>query len=82
MDKLVKFLKKQSKKKRREILKLLDKVLTGDFENCNVIKLKGYKHLYRLKSGRIRIIFTKINSEIIVQKVSFRDDKTYNVCEK
>lgn len=82
MDKLVKFLKKQSKEKRIEILKLLDKVLAGDFENCNIIKLKGYKFLYRLKSGRIRIIFSKEHSRIVIKKITFRSDTTYNICEK
>lgn len=78
MDRLTKSLNKQSKKNRLVIFRLIDNLLKGNLKNCNVIKLTGYKDLYRLKKGRIRIIFQKIDEKIIIIKVTLRDDRTYD----
>lgn len=77
MDELEKFLRKQSIRKRKMVIKLIDDLLRGDFENCSVVKLKGYRNLFRIRKGKIRVIFTKTKDHIVIKKVSFRNEETY-----
>ncbi|MFZ2521941.1 MAG: type II toxin-antitoxin system RelE/ParE family toxin [Minisyncoccia bacterium] len=77
MNKIDKFLKKLITGDRVFILKVLNQIYSGNFENLHVKKLKGFKNKYRVRVGRIRIIFTKEREGIRIDKLDFRSDNTY-----
>jgi mRNA-degrading endonuclease RelE of RelBE toxin-antitoxin system len=65
-------------KERQKIKNLLLKIKKGDFLNLEIKKLKGHKNIYRIRSGKIRIIFHKTTTGIKILAIERRDDKTYN----
>ncbi|MFH1720874.1 MAG: hypothetical protein ABH856_04690 [Patescibacteria group bacterium] len=67
MDKYLKFLKRLNKFDRSKLLDLIEKIIAGDLKNMSPKKLRGFKDLYRVRVGKIRIAFQKIkNSNIII----------------
>ncbi len=78
VNKLTKFLHKQDRKGRELILELIECILNNQLEGSDINKIKDSKDLYRLKKGRIRIIFQKTAEKIIIKKATLRDDNTYN----
>jgi mRNA-degrading endonuclease RelE of RelBE toxin-antitoxin system len=78
VDRLTKFLRKQPDDLRRLVLALIDGILSGQLKDGDVKKLKGKQSLYRLRKGRIRIIFEKRPEGFFVKKVTLRDDNTYS----
>ncbi len=77
MNKLDKFLYKLDKKTRTIIKKVISLIVLGDFSMLDIKKLKGNQNRYRIKIGRVRIIFDKIKSGNRIQDISFRDENTY-----
>ncbi len=77
MNKIDKFLKKLILEDRVFILKILHQVRSGEYDGLNVKKLKGFGNAYRVRVGRIRIIFTRVGDEITIDNVEFRNDNTY-----
>lgn len=78
VDRLTKFLKKCDKKMRRRVQDLMDQILAGNFRNLDIRKLENAPHLYRIRKGRLRIIFEHKDKSIIIKKVDYRDDQTYS----
>ena len=77
MNKIDKFLIKLLPKERNEILNVLSVIMSGSFEGMDIKKLKGEKDIYRVRKGRIRIIFQTNNSEMRILSVEFKSDNTY-----
>jgi mRNA-degrading endonuclease RelE of RelBE toxin-antitoxin system len=77
MNKLDKFLYKLNKKTREIVEKNVMLILSGDFSTLDLKKLKGNKNRYRIRIGRIRIIFDKTDNGNKIQNISFRNDNTY-----
>ena len=77
MNKIDKFLKKLITEDRIFILKILNQVKSGDLGGLHVKKLIGFENTYRVRVGRIRIIFTKGSDGIRIDKLDFRNDNTY-----
>ena len=77
MNKLDKFLYKLNKKTREIVEKNVMLILLGDFSTLDLKKLKGNKNRYRIRIGRIRIIFDKTDNGNKIQNISFRNDNTY-----
>lgn len=61
MKKLDKQLKKFSPNERIEIEHLIERILVRDLTGLDCKKLKGLKNLFRIRKGRIRIIFELID---------------------
>ncbi|MBL7022281.1 hypothetical protein ISR92_03130 [Patescibacteria group bacterium] len=76
MDKLKKLLQKVSLKDRKKLLAIVEKLLQGEENNFNIIKIKN-TDFWRLKTGRFRIIFHKENRQIIIDSIRLRNDNTY-----
>lgn len=48
------------------------------FENLDIKVLKGYKNIYRVRKGRMRIIFEVTKKQtVIILGVERRSEKTY-----
>ena len=77
MNKLDKFLSKLDKKNRLVVEKVVTLIVLGDFSLLNIKKLRGSQNRYRIRVGRIRIIFEQTKNGNIIKEISFRDDNTY-----
>ena len=77
MNKIDKFLKKLSTRERKDIEEIVTNILGGVYEHMDVKKMKGYDLRYRVRKGRIRIIFNVNDNNIKIEKIEFRNDNTY-----
>ncbi len=78
MDLIQKFLKRLDAKRQAAAQQVIDKIYARDFTTLDMKKLKGYKDLFRVRKGKMRIQFTideKGNVEL--QSIDFRNDNTY-----
>lgn len=78
MDRLDKQLKKFSQKEQVEIEDLLKKSIEKELTGLDCKKLKGLKNLFRIRKGRIRIIFElKSGGEPLILAIERRREDTY-----
>ncbi|HCC22692.1 TPA: type II toxin-antitoxin system mRNA interferase toxin, RelE/StbE family [Candidatus Falkowbacteria bacterium] len=79
MDKILKALSKLTPDERKKIKILLQKIKTNNLADCDIVKLKGENSIYRIRSGKIRIIFIKDKTSIRLLTIERRSDTTYNL---
>jgi mRNA-degrading endonuclease RelE of RelBE toxin-antitoxin system len=77
MDKNQKFLKKLSQTEQKEMIVLLELIFSGKTKDLDIKKLTGYKDIFRVRSGKIRVIFRRLDSDINILEISRRSEKTY-----
>lgn len=77
MDKLLKALQKLTKKEREQIDKILEKIETDHVAGLDIKKLKGRDDIYRVRKGKLRIIYQKKGEDIILVMISRRNEGTY-----
>lgn len=79
MDQIEKFIRKLLPRERLLINQTVKRLDAGDWAGLNVKKLQGVDDLFRVRIGRIRIIyrFAKI-SGVQILDITYRDDTTYN----
>ncbi|OHA15992.1 MAG: hypothetical protein A3G52_04630 [Candidatus Taylorbacteria bacterium RIFCSPLOWO2_12_FULL_43_20] len=77
MNKLDKFLLKLDKKTREAIKEIMTLIILGDLSGLDIKKLKGFETRYRVRVGRIRVVFDQTDYGNLIQDVSFRDNNTY-----
>ena len=78
MGNLDKKLKKFSEKERAEIEHLVKRILDRDLTGLDCKKLKGLGNLFRVRKGKIRIIFELENSqEPTIITIERRRENTY-----
>jgi len=77
MHKIDKFLSKLDSERRTKVLSILRQISSGDFQGLNLKKMKEVRPLYRVRIGRIRIIFEMDTNGIRLVDLDFRDDNTY-----
>ncbi len=76
-DKINKNLTKFSKKELQIVEEILLKINKSQFTGLNLVKLKGYRDIFRVRKGRIRIIFQQEDEEINILTIERRSEKTY-----
>lgn len=78
MDKISKALKKFDNKERERIKEILLKLKNNDRQGLEIKKLKGYDNIFRIKKGRIRIIY-RIDKDdnFFILAIERRCDSTY-----
>mgnify|MGYP002630306630 CR=1 FL=1 len=79
MNKIEKFLRKMDKKKRIPIKSLIGEIMNRRFEGLDNKKLKGFSDIFRVRKGKIRIIYQKIENKIIILVVDKKRDDTYSL---
>ncbi len=77
MNEIEKALAKLPKEYRSSFDAIMLRLLARDFLGLNVAKMKGHKDIYRLKQGRLRIIFRMHGGRLLVLQVGLRSEKTY-----
>ena len=79
MDKIEKALQKLRAEERKIVKEILDKLKNRQFKNLNLKKLKGRNDIFRVRKGKIRIIY-RINhtDQISILAIERRNDPTYN----
>ena len=77
MDKIKKFLQKLSKKELDIVVKIIVRVESGEYENLDIKKLTGYKNIFRVRVGKIRILFVRSKNDFNIISIERRSDKTY-----
>ncbi|MBI5140012.1 MAG: hypothetical protein HZA94_01005 [Candidatus Vogelbacteria bacterium] len=81
MDKIDKFLRKLRPQELDCMERVIDEIYSGEWKMLNIKKLKGFSNLYRVRSGRIRVVFELLSSSpvgIKIYSVDNRNDNTYN----
>ena len=56
---------------------LVYRAVHQDLIGFNVQKLKGRIDIYRVRKGRVRVIYRNQNGVVEILDVGLRDDKTY-----
>jgi len=77
MDKKEKFIRKLDPKRRKQVFKTIEKILSRQWEHLDIRKLKGYENAYRIRKGEIRIVFIDKGYDIEVLSIGYRDEDTY-----
>ena len=79
MDKITKALKNLSAKERELIKNILLKIKGQSLSGLDLKKLKNHDSIFRIRKGKLRIIFQKKqNSQYYILAIERRSDKTYN----
>lgn len=79
-DKIKKALNKLADKERKQIKIILQDLLAGNYKHYDLKKLKGRDDIFRVRKGRIRIIYRMDeNKKIYLLSTERRSDTTYNL---
>ncbi len=78
MDKIKKALKKFTEKEKKIVKNILGKISERDFNNLDIKKLKNREDIFRIRKGKIRIVYIIKNNNIKILLIERRNDKTYN----
>ena len=77
-DRIDKQLCKLETKQQKVYIKLIERILTGDFQGLDIVKLKGNWDIYRVRKGEYRIIFQRMDSgEVKILAFEHRSETTY-----
>lgn len=79
MDKIQKFLRLLSVKDRAVLSKILADIRTLTLKNYDIKPLKGYKGVFRLRKGKIRAVFVKIQNKGMLINMAYRKDVYKNI---
>lgn len=79
MGRLDKQLRKIPPEERREIERVVEKIIARDLSGLDVKKLKGLKNIFRARKGNFRIIFAFNKSGPTILAIERRGEHTYNL---
>ncbi len=77
MDKILKALQKFSEKERKIISKILEALRNKKTEGFDIKKLKNRDDIFRIRKGKIRILYQKKDDKIILIMIDRRNESTY-----
>lgn len=79
VDRIQKILNNLNEKEKKQIKIILNGLKSGNFEHFDVKKLKGRDDIYRVRKGKIRIIYrVDGKKEILLLAIERRSETTYN----
>ena len=79
MDKIQKALAKLLDKERKQVKVILEILSLGKINGLDVKKLKGREDIYRVRKGKIRIIYRQKENNINILAIERRSDNTYDL---
>jgi len=78
MDKIAKALKKLNAKERASVKKILVSISVGKLEGLHIKKLRGRKDIFRVRKGKMRIIYRVGKSgDAFILAIERRSERTY-----
>jgi len=77
MPTLKKLLSKFGREDRIILEFLIDKIISLNWRSLDIKKLQGYEDIFRLRKGKLRIIFYKRKLNIGIINIERRNEKTY-----
>lgn len=78
MDRIQKALGKLTEKEQKKVKEMLIQLKNRRIENLNIKKLKGRDDVFRIRKGKIRIIYrTDTKNNILILSIERRSDTTY-----
>ncbi len=77
MDKIDKALSKLTFKEKERMKDIIKALQLGRFDNMDIKKLKGFKDVFRVRKGELRIVYQLLDRRIIILKVDKRKEDTY-----
>lgn len=78
MDKIAKALKKLTNEEKEAVKIILTKINLFNFSGLDIKKLRGHKDIFRVRKGKIRIIYRLNNKKIFILTIERKNDNTYN----
>jgi len=68
---VVKFLQKQEKSFRAQVIDIFDSLKQNpkNYEQYDIKSLKGFKNKYRLRIGKYRIIYSLLDDKLIIEVI-------------
>ena len=79
MPTLRELLSKFSREDRVILEHLIDRIISLSWDNLDIKKLKGYQDIFRLRKGKLRIIFIKTGKNIRIINIERRKETTYKL---
>ena len=77
MNRLEKSLKRLSPKETKAVEKVVEKLTKREWTGLDVVKLKGTTDVFRVRVGRLRVIFRQRAKEVDILVIESRSEKTY-----
>ncbi len=77
MPDLKKLLSKFTKKEREVIESIIKTIISLRWDNLDVKKLKGHQNIFRVRKGKLRILFAKDDKDIFILTIERRREDTY-----
>lgn len=77
-DKISKELAKLTAKERQLIREILLQLKTNNLLGLQISKLKGHNDIFRVRKGRLRIIYKQSDDTISILAIERRSEKTYS----
>lgn len=77
VDKIIKSLSKFTQKEKDLVKKLLLKINKNNVAGLDLKKLKGRDDIYRVRKGKIRIIYRIDNKQVYLLTIERRNENTY-----
>lgn len=79
MDKIQKFLEFLGKKERAVLVKILGDIRAGATHGYDVKPLQGHKGFFRLRRGKVRVVFAQAGQGgYVIVNVAYRKDAYKN----
>lgn len=67
-----KFIRSLSDKEREAVKKAVERLISGDLEGLDIARLLPYPKEYRLRVGRIRVLFESTTDRLFIFKAEYR----------
>lgn len=77
MNKIEKSLKRLANRDQALAYSIVARLVARKFEGLNMAKLKGHNDIFRVKAGRLRIVFRLTAEAVIILRIGLRSEKTY-----
>lgn len=76
-DKIKKLLAKLNSQERELVKLLILRVKLDDTLGLDIKQLKGHTDLFRVRKGRLRIVYKKDANSFLIVRIDRRNEKTY-----
>ncbi len=76
-DKIKKLLARLTPKELEIVKLLILRIKLNDTEGLDIKHLRGHSDLFRVRKGRLRIVYRKSVKEFLIIRIDRRNEKTY-----